>query len=142
MKYLLIFLILAGCSMEYRAARHLRMAEKHVRHAQILGANVKADTVFKNIPVFVAGVAADTVFKTELGDTVVITKDRLKVKYVHLPGDTVYLKGECLPDTVFVNVPVQVTQEITAPPDRFRWWHWAIAGAVAMLVIILVLRFR
>lgn len=142
MKYLLIFLILTGCSMEYRAARHLRQAEKHIRQAEILGATVKVDTVYKKIPVFLPGVASERKFKSIPGDTMVIWKDRLKVKYVHLPGDTVYLKGECLSDTVFVKVPVTFTQEITAPPDRFRWWHWMLVGAGLTLLIIVLVRRR
>lgn len=107
-------IVLTACSPE----KLLQMAEKK-------GAKVTTDTVFQERLVYVPSVTHDTTFTSLPGDTVTITKDRLQVKYVRLPGDKVYIQGTCLPDTIKISVPVEVTRTISAGYSK-----WQMIGAV------------
>lgn len=128
-------ILLASCS----PASKLRRAEKLIKRAELAGAVWSSDTVFKEIPVFIERVALDTVFVPKVGDTVVLTKDRLQVKYVRLRGDTVFIDAECLPDTIKVNVPTIINREITAE-CRIKWWHVLIGFVVGAILGRFVIR--
>lgn len=106
----IIAISLSSCGVNY----HSRMAAKHIRKAELKGATITTDTVFKTITVTTKEVKTDTVFTSLPGDTVTIQKDKLKIKYVKLPADSVYIFGECQPDTVKIKVPYTVTKEIKA----------------------------
>lgn len=95
------------------------------------------DTIHDTVEAIVSYVHTDTVFKPTTGDTVRLSDGRLRVKYVRMPGDTVYLAGECLADTV--RVPVETIVERVAPKeyvDRIPWWVWLI---ICMLVALIAL---
>jgi hypothetical protein len=128
----LIGLIIASCSANF----HLRRAEHHLKKAELKGAVITHDTLWKTISVPVPEVSTDTVFKSLLGDTIRIEKDRLKIKYVRLPGDSVFIEGKCESDTVRVEVPITITKNIQAT-SKIKWW-WLIvaaaAGGLAMLI--------
>jgi hypothetical protein len=64
-------------------------ASWHLKKAIEKGAIVKSDTVYQTVEVIRPEVKTDTLFKLVQGDTVYIEKDRLKIKYVRLAGDTV-----------------------------------------------------
>lgn len=104
------FLIFLGvsCSPVKRAQRHVRLAHEHIEKAKKLDPKIEFQTVVDTVqvPVITEHVKTDTLFVPTEKDTVYISKDRLRIKYVDLPGDTVYIEGECLPDTVLVEVPV------------------------------------
>jgi hypothetical protein len=112
-----------GCS----ADRLLRMAIKK-------GASVKSDTVYQEVTTITPAVTTDTIFK-ESYDTVTIEKERLKIKYVKLPGDSVYIQGECESDTITQTVVKYVNQTITAPPARLKFWHWLVIVLVLLAVV-------
>jgi hypothetical protein len=111
-------LILSACSSNF----HLKRAEHHLKKAQLKGAVIEADTVYIKKTVFVPEVKTDTVFHSEEGDTVFISKDRLKIKYVRLPGDSVFIEGKCESDTVVVKVPVTITK--TIKPNKGFWFYF------------------
>lgn len=112
-KSLTISLILSGCSASW-----------HLKQAIRKGANVGVDTVYKEVKVIVPEVQTDTVFTSEVGDTVYIEKEQLKIKYLKLKGDSVYIEGKCDTDTIIQKVPYTVTKHIEAPPDKgLKWWH-------------------
>lgn len=140
MKNLTLFLVvilLASCSPKW----HLKQALKHERKAMLKGAEVKTDTVFKDIPVFVDRIALDTLLISRPSDTVVITKDRLRLKYVDLPGDTVWISGECDSLTIIKEVPVRIEKVIYAPQKGLKLWQWIlIALAVGLIMGILIRR--
>lgn len=95
------------------------------------------DTIHDTVEAIVSYVHTDTVFKPTTGDTVRLSDGRLRVKYVKMPGDTVYLGGECLADTV--RVPVETIVERVAPKefvDRIPWWIWLIIAVLAALVAL------
>lgn len=139
MKVLIILagLILASCGANY----HLRRAEHHLKKAELKGALIGSDTVWKSVEIYVPEVTTDTVFRSLQGDTVRIEKDRLKIKYVKLPGDSVYIEGKCETDTVKIEVPVTVTKNIQAT-SWIKWWYLLIAFGIGALVKQILSRSR
>lgn len=139
-KYILILVISAlfayGCSPKAQ----LRRAERLIKKAELSGAKWTSDTVFVNVPVYIKEVSKDTLFLSKPGDTVTISKDRLKVIYIDLPGDSVFISGECLPDTVIKKVPVTVTNVIHAPKPKVSWWQWLLIGMFIGVVLILIIK--
>jgi hypothetical protein len=102
-------------------------AKWHLKQAEKKGAITKTDTVFTDIPVFIEEVKRDSIFFSIPGDTVRIERDRLRVTYVRLPGDSVYIEGECKADTIFQEVPVTITNTIEAK-SGFAWWWLVLVG--------------
>lgn len=111
---LVILLIITLTSCSDKATRQLRRSKKLEEKAIANGAKVTADTVIKEVAITIPEVKTDTVFQSEPGDTVRIEKERLKIKYVNLPKDSVYIYGECAADTVVKRIPVAVTRKISA----------------------------
>lgn len=96
-----------------------------------------ADTVLIKDTVKINSVSKDTVFKNHLGDTVFINKDRLHIKYVQLPGDSVFINGKC--DTIKIitekKVPfksVEVKQNLIS--NRYAF---IICFLIALLIYVL-----
>lgn len=126
--------LLCSCSAEKRLLRLLE------RNPQL------RDTVYitDTLEAIVEYVRTDTVFRDIPGDTVTLTKDRMTVRYVRMPGDTVYLEGECKGDTVVKvierEVPVvQPTRTVTE--QRIPWWLIALAvGSMGVAVIAMMKR--
>lgn len=130
---IILFILLAMSLSSCGVGHYLRKAERALKKAEQLGAVITPDTVYKEIPVMVPEVHTDTVFKSVEGDTVIIEKDRLKIKYVRLPGEKVYIEGECEADTVRVTVPVTVTREIKTK-GRPTWWDFIIMVLVCLVI--------
>lgn len=126
--------VIASCG----PAAKLRRAEKLIKRAEEQGAVWHVDTVRVEVPVFVPEIRLDSVFVSQPGDTVVLEKDRLKVKYVRLPGDSVFIEGECEADTIEIEVPVTITKTIEAK-GGLRWW-WLVVAAAAGMVIGAIVR--
>lgn len=126
---LIISILLSGCGVRY----HLKRAQRHLKKAEQLGADVEKDTVYLDNTVFVPEVTKDTVFQSVQGDTVVIQKEKLSIRYVRLPQEKVYIEGKCLPDTIKIKVPVQVKTTIGCPPCKWRLWH-VVVGVVGGLL--------
>lgn len=141
---LLVILCIVGmCTSSCGPSYHLRRAEQHLQKAELKGANVRTDTVYKldTIYVPVVGIETDTIFQSIPGDTVEIEKERLRIKYVELKWDSVYIEGECLPDTVEVvrNIPVAVNKEISS---GLSVWDVVILCIVVAVVAYIVGTFR
>ena len=130
---LLSMWVLSGCSD--KATRKLKRSARLEKEAIALGAKVTADTVYKPVQVFVPQVKTDTVFESKQGDTVLIEKERLKIKYVNLPKDSVYIYGECEADTVIQKVPYTVTKKISAGYTKWEFFGTLFVAAVVFLVI-------
>ncbi len=122
MKYLCIILalIIVSCGPSAK----LRRAKRLIAQAEAQGAVWSVDTVFKTVDIPVAKIERDTVVLNTPGDTIVITQDKLRVK-IKVIRDSIYVKGECLPDTVRVSVPVTVTKTIEAKRG-VPWWVWLL----------------
>ena len=140
MKYLsgysLIFLIiLSGCSLINQANRKLKRAEKLINQAEQLGVKWHSDTVLQKIPVYIDSVVVDSIFTSIVGDTVYMERERLKVKYVRLKGDSIFIRGECLADTVKIQVPVTVTKEIKTGLSALVVVQWSILALLVGAVL-------
>lgn len=101
-----------GCGANY----HLRRAAHHLEKAKAIDSTVILyDTVVREVSTIVPEAHLDTTVASKLGDTVVLTKDRLVIKYVKLPGDSVWVEGKCETDTIYqtieIPVPVAVVKE-------------------------------
>lgn len=128
---LIILLALAACSPERKLNRLL------MKYPELRDTVTYTDTV----TAIVEYVKGDTVFVSTPGDTVTMTRDRLTVRYVERPGDTVWIDGACQADTVIrvVSRDVPVVQPVR---NVYRVPWWAIAAIVALTVAVLGLIWR
>lgn len=131
---LIISIVLTSCG----PAAKLRRAERLINKAEELGAKWHVDTVTTMIRVPVPQIYVKEVHHAPVLDTVIVEKDRLKVKVVRLPGDSIFIEGKCAADTVIQEVPVTVTKTIEAK-DGLRWW-WLLVAIAAGMIIGAVLR--
>ena len=120
-------------------ASKLRRAEKLIGKAEQQGAVWRVDTVIQKIPVPYPEIQVKEVHHALPGDTVVIEKERLKVKVLRLPGDTIEVEAKCESDTILVEVPTVVTKTIEAK-SGIPWWWLVIAGLVGAGAIALFKR--
>lgn len=132
--FLLLILMLMSCSSTWRASRHLRIANKHILKAEAFGAVWSADTVYKVVDVVVPQVKIDTLIQTVQGDTVFIDKERLSLKFIRLPGDSIFIEAECKADTIYKEIPVTVNRQIYTPD---KWKTPALAMAFCLLMLII-----
>lgn len=73
-----------------------------------------------------------------LKDTVTITKDRLRIRLLKLPGDTVRVEAECAPDTVTVRTTH--VEYNTEKLERQRHFTGAFFLLALVLFILLLLK--
>ena len=73
-----------------------------------------------------------------LKDTVTITKDRLRIRLLKLPGDTVRVDAECAPDTVTVRTTH--VEYNTEKLERQRQFTGAFFLLALVLFILLLLK--
>lgn len=126
----ILLLLLTSCGANY----HLKKSKYHELKAISKGAKIQVDTVFKEIPVFIDSVRVDSIFSSKVGDTVYLEKERLRVKYIRLPGDSVFIQGECQADTVKITVPIEVKREIQTGAG-----FWDIFKIVLFAVVLTAL---
>lgn len=115
MRYLLLLLLLSSCSTSFHCRKCFDKAE------------VKTDTLKGTKEIAIPGREVDSTLNfVTLADSlewanwsadvptepVIIYKDKLKIELRFLPGEKIYVKGECLPDTLKIEVPVLVENEI------------------------------
>lgn len=85
-------------------------------------------------------VRADTVVRWRNGDTIYLSKDRLRVRTV-VNHDTIWQRGECLSDTVFVPVRYEVpVVQPTKTVQHIPWWVWVMLGLSFVTVMLNSLR--
>ena len=135
---LLAILFLSGCSASHKATKHLRKAKKHILKAESFGAVWSKDTVYQEIAIPVPEIRRDTIFKAVQGDTVTIEKERLSIKYVRLAEDSVFIEGICKADTIYKEVPIQVNNEISCPPDRWKTPAFVFGGLLVLFIVLLL----
>jgi hypothetical protein len=133
MKYIFLLLILSSCGPGF----HVKRAKMHTLKAIAKGADVKTDTIFKEIVLKVPGVKVEFIPKPlVVNDTLYFEKDRVitKVLVKNMPGktNTVYVTTDC-PDTrIESKVPVTVNQKITA--KKGIGWEWLLICYIAGIV--------
>lgn len=131
---ILLLILLSACSSSW----HLKQAERHLRKAEQSGAQVRVDTVYKEIQVIVPEVRVDTLIKqVDFRDTITFYKDKFHVKVkIDTLLKSVYIEGKCESDTVKIEVPVTVTKEIKSGWPK--WWLLVAALAGAGIVAIFI----
>ena len=127
---ILALVVFYGCSCDY----HLSRAKKKCLNTSL------SDTVRIHDTLYTKEVQRDTTFFYKTKDSVIVREGKLVLKYFYNSHDsTVYLKGECLPDTVFYEKQVIVNSlELKSDPlVKYRWWF---IGLFLVLLIIAILR--
>lgn len=122
-------------------AYYLRKAERAIKKAEQLGAQVKLDTVFQEVKITVPELKVDTLVKYRtLNDTITVVKNRVVTRVkVDTVTKEVFVETKCPERTRIVQVPYQVTKEIKAT-GKLIWWHLIIAGLVGAGLVALFKR--
>ena len=123
--------ILYACSPQKRLNR---LIEKHPELVQ-------NDTIHDTTRVITERVRIDTVLTLEtLSDTVILTKDKLKIKTVFLNNE-IFIQGECESDTIIVTKEILV-ERLNYIPDTpwtdfkkllSKWWKWLLIITLVFL---------
>jgi hypothetical protein len=85
--------------------------------------------------IYTETIKADSVFSESI-DSVIITKDRLVVRYKKI-YDKIYLSGECIGDSIYIERIVKVPHTIEKP-NKNKYWYWLLlffAGVFTTLFI-------
>ena len=112
-------LLLLGCNSEKRCARQM------VR----CGVVFTSDTQYIHDSISIERTLRDTLLAWDsliIGDTITIERDRLRVKVVKLPGERLWVQGECK-DTVIRYVR-QVVNAVKRERFMPRWLWWLLFG--------------
>lgn len=118
-------LLLLGCNTEKRCARQM------VR----CGVVFTSDTQYIHDSIRIERTLHDTLLAWDsviIGDTITIERDRMRVKVVKLPGDRLWIQGECK-DTVIRYVR-QVVNNGAIRKEKYPWWHFAFTGLVGAVI--------
>jgi hypothetical protein len=128
MRLLLLLLLFSSCTPQQRISRILRNHPDLMRH----------DTVTFRDTIITPGFVVDSAFAFYSGDTVVITKERVKVRLVYL-HDTLRTNITQTPDTIYREHKVIVNKviEVINPwyKDRVTW-AIMVGGALLLLILI------
>ncbi len=114
-----------GCSCSWRLDRAKTKCGYTTEH----------DTITLRDTIRVPEVVTDTLFRSAPGDTIYVNRDRLHIKYVKLPGDSVYLSGKCDSLIRIVEKKVPFDRVVIQEPgywDLWHWWYLVVAGIVVL----------
>jgi hypothetical protein len=136
MKYILplLFLVIA-CTPQRRFDRLVR------KYPYLLTSDtlVVRDTIRDTIRITIPEVKVDTVVSIkELYDTIILTKDRIKVK-VWRVKDKVYISGKC--DTVYIEKPIENVVYRKIPVKYYQktpWYKVLLNNIIGILLTLLV----
>ncbi len=133
---LIVAFTLLGCSVNH----HLKRSKYHYSKAILKGYNPSIDTVFVRDTVIVSQIQHDTTF-IDIGDTVIIEKDRLRIKYYRdIVTDSIFIEGICEADTIIKEIPIIVQETVYIEQTFFdligvtKWWEQVLFW---LLVIVL-----
>ena len=120
----LFALLLIGCSTERQCARAAKRCA-HLWHS---------DTAYVHDSITIERTLTDTLLRWQTlreRDTVTIREGRATVRIVRLPGDSIWVQGEC-PDTVIR----YVRQVVTKTVQRSNWWdsEWLNRTAIGYAI--------
>jgi hypothetical protein len=125
-----IALLLIGCSTERQCARAAKRCA-HLWHS---------DTAWVHDSITIERTLTDTLLRWQTlreRDTVTIRDGRATVRIVRLPGDSIWVQGEC-GDTVIRYVRQVVTKTVQQP-DKLdsKWFRLFIAGWTTLIGVLL-----
>jgi hypothetical protein len=119
-----ITLLLIGCSTERQCARAAKRCA-HLWHT---------DTAWVHDSITIERTLTDTLLRWQTlreRDTVTIRDGRATVRIVRLPGDSIWVQGEC-GDTVIRYVRQVVTKNVQQPRPWWYWWPLWVIGFIAL----------
>ena len=140
MKTMLLMLVMValcvGCSPQRRLARLVE------RHPEVL----RADTITVRDTVAVPGVMADTAVPWDVArdtwavgrDSVFLERGRLEV-VVRRVHDTLFIRGKCKADTVFIRRKIPFTKIVVQEPRKL-WVLWGVIGLLVAMVFVMLFR--
>lgn len=125
---ILITIELFSCTPEKRIAR---IAKKYNL--------VKTDTIFKKDTVLFEGAMRDTTINYYQRDTLLLKEKNMVLKYYYnIHDSTVYLRGECLPDTVYRNIPVAVNS-VNVKDSGFSFIKTFLTGNIVSILMFITI---
>ena len=132
---IIILSILSGCGVNHHAKR----MRYHERMYYAKGGEIKKDTVFITKTITIPEIKLDTIFQSKPLDTVYLTKERLRIKYVNLPGDSIFIEGACKDSIITIKEAVYINKIIEAK-NGLPWWIWLVFGFAALFITVLLLK--
>ena len=137
MKYIIpLLFILVACSPQRRFNRLIK------KHPYLLTSDtlIVKDTIRDTIRITVPEVEVDTIVSVkELYDTIILEKDRIKVK-VWRVKDKVYINGRC--DTIYIEKPIERIVYRKIPVKYYQktpWYKILLNNVLGILLILLIL---
>lgn len=137
---ILSILLLAGCVVPRNYSRAKEKVDRIVnKFPEIL----ENDTIVITDSIIIPEVKTDTITKINENDTIIINKERLKIKIIRLPGDTFKIEGECKTDTIYkkIAVPVYSIDKHNLIKKQFLGlglWSWIL---ILIIIILLIYTF-
>jgi predicted DNA binding protein len=93
----------------------------------------EVSTIVMHDTIYTDRVVSDTIVVSKPQDTIVMEKERLRVRVVRI-NDTLRIEGECAADTIYrtttIEVPVKVVE------SRWPWWAKPLLWALFVLSVI------
>lgn len=93
----------------------------------------EVSTIVMHDTIYTDRVVSDTIVVTKPQDTIVMEKERLRVRVVRI-NDTLRIEGECEADTIYrtttIEVPVKVVE------SRWPWWARPVLWGLCVLAFI------
>ncbi len=140
--YILIAFLFVSCVVPKNYSRAKEKVDRIInKFPEIL----QNDTIVVIDTIFVPEVTIDTLTLLEENDTIFIERERIKIRIIRLPGDTIQIYAECKTDTIIktITVPVYTIEKHNLVKGRFLGvanWLWAVI--VLSFIILLILIFR
>jgi len=136
-KYLIpLLLIIISCTPQRRFDRLVK------KYPYLLTSDtlIVKDTIRDTIRITVPEVEVDTIVSVkELYDTIILEKDRIKVK-VWRVKDKVYINGKC--DTIYIEKPIERIVYRKIPIKYYQktpWYKILLNNIIGILLILLIL---
>lgn len=133
--------LLAGCIVPNNFPRAKYKVDKIVNAWPEVLQN---DTIILTDTVVVPESIIDTITQLQENDTVFIEKERLKIRLIRMPNDTIQITAECKTDTITLikKVPVyKIDKYNLRGKGGWKWWYWILICAGSLLLIYIILRF-
>tara|TARA_R100000742_G_C4217190_1_gene41961 strand:+ start:24 stop:488 length:465 start_codon:yes stop_codon:yes gene_type:complete len=133
---LLIFTLSSCCTT--RICKIERAEKKISKLTQKYPELLAKDTIVLKDTITISDINADTTFLDNTTDTIVITKDKLTIKYIK-QDSLIYLMGNCEGDTVYITnevlVDKVVVRELTWREKAKEYTYLMLALAALLLVV-------
>jgi hypothetical protein len=129
----LIFIFLAffiiSCSPQKRLARLIKKYPE-------LSLN---DTIIYRDTFYTKNIYADTIISFyNYIDTVYIKKEKLEIKILPIKDNTIYVSGNCLPDTFYIEKKIPI-QKIKVVEKKENFWKSIFLAQMALFFLIIIL---